>query len=66
LVYFWLHVHFLWKRHVGRAEIRNSIQQSTRWGAWAQKKAFFIKLFQQIQIFGKHIISREIIRNAKS
>ena len=54
LVYFWLHVQFLWKRHVGRAgpaEIRNSIQQSTRRLAmptWhGPEKAFIINYFNR-------------------
>ena len=42
-----------------RAEIRNSLQQNTRWGAEPRKKAFSSTLFQQIQIFGKQSFQRK-------
>merc|ERR1719189_925475 len=51
-----------------RAEIRNSLQQNTRWGAEPRKKAFSSTLFQQIQIFGKQSFQRkssEMLRTNK-
>ena len=62
LVYFWLHVHFFVEKTCwagNRAEIRNSLQQNTRWGAEPRKKAFSSTLFQQIQIFGKQSFQRK-------
>ena len=49
-----------------RAEIRNSLQQNTRWGAEPRKKSFFINTISTNTNIWKTIISKEIIRNAKS
>ena len=56
---------FCGKDMLGELKQGTAYNKVQRWGAWPGKKTFFVKTISTNTDW-KHIISREIIRNAKS